>query len=99
MAYDNTSFNINEYAAAALENFMNNPEAATDTDVVEALAKHIFDGFLDDESDKDFDSLQAYFNAADSLVRHRRRVRQEADGKHDGLGVQAPDRSPRQFRR
>jgi hypothetical protein len=63
--FDNTSFNIDEYAEAAIHAYVDSPENADDDDVVFAIAMHVYDGFEDDsESDSTFDDLQAYFSAA-----------------------------------
>lgn len=66
-SYDNTRFNLDEYAiAAVMEYGINSVEGCTDNDVVESIARHVFDGFVDSDDADTFKNLRAYFDAADS---------------------------------
>ncbi|MDO9439773.1 MAG: hypothetical protein Q7T73_02675 [Beijerinckiaceae bacterium] len=63
--YENTRFEIDEYAGQALDAHAS--ESADDADVVHAIAMHVWDGFSDSSNDQqeDFADLRGYFDAAD----------------------------------
>lgn len=64
--YDNTRFEIDDYAAQALDAYSG--VSADDADVVDALAQHVWDSFEDSSNDhqENFEDLRGYYDAADS---------------------------------
>jgi hypothetical protein len=66
MAFDNTTFNIDKYAADALSQYSDSPKNADDDQVVRAVAHLIFDGFVESDAVESFENMSGYYDAADA---------------------------------